>query len=210
MNDETTADDRTVAIDAAMTDIRRIEADHGVTRTGVEAIRDRLIELSADRSLFSLDAFPPPTPDEKLKSCLYRLSQDADDRFVLYANSSRGAVSTPAHNHTTWAVVVGFEGQELNRFYRRNDRGVEQVDEHLVEAGTGVAMLPDDLHSIHIDGPALNLHCYGLALERLDRREYFDDRSGEWKVFPAHTDIREARAVTPSAGPTTDPTGPVR
>lgn len=195
---ETTVDQsreqrRAAAIEAAMADIRSIETDRGVTRDGVEAIRDRLIALTADRTLFSLDDFPPPAPDEKLKSCLYRLAQDDDDRFVLYANASRGQVGTPAHNHTTWAVVVGFDGQELNRFYQRTDDGVEQVDDHMVEAGTGVAMLPDDLHSIHIDGPALNFHCYGLALERLDERQYFDPKAGEWKTFPAHTDIREAR-----------------
>ncbi len=177
-----------------MADIRTIEATHGVTRDAVERIRDRLLELTADRSLFSLDAYPPPGDDDQLKSCLYRLSQDPDDRFALYANASRGGVGTPAHNHTTWAVVVGFEGQELNRFYRRSDDGVTQTHEHMVEAGTGVAMLPDDLHSIHIDGPALNFHCYGLALERLDERVFFDGKRGEWRVFNAHGDIREARS----------------
>lgn len=190
-------DERRVAIEDTMADIRAIEADKGVTREGVEAIRDRLIELASRRELFSLDEFPPPAEDEGAKSCLYRLAQDSDDRFALYANASRGSVGTPAHNHTTWAVVVGFEGQELNRFYRRSTTtGVEQIGEHLVEAGTGVAMLPDDLHSIHIDGPALNFHCYGLALERLDRREYYDAKADEWRVFAAHSDIREARAGT--------------
>jgi predicted metal-dependent enzyme (double-stranded beta helix superfamily) len=186
--------DAAAAVAAAMDDIRAIEAGFGVTRQGVERIRDRLVELTAQRRLFSSEAFPPPGPGEKLNSCLYRLAQDDDDRFVLYANASRGGVGTPAHNHTTWAVVVGFDGQELNRFYRRTGEGVEQVGEHLVEAGTGVAMLPDDLHSIHIEGPALNFHCYGLALERLDRREYYDGRNNEWKIFPAHVDIREARS----------------
>lgn len=187
-------EERSAVIAAAMDDIRDIESANGVTREAVVAIRDRLLRMAEHRDLFSLDAYPAPGPDEKAKSCLYRLSQDDDDRFALYANSSRGAVSTPAHNHTTWAVVVGFDGEELNKFYRRTEAGgVEQVDEHLVETGTGVAMVGDDLHSIHIDGPALNFHCYGLALERLDAREYYDPKADEWRVFPASTDIREAR-----------------
>jgi hypothetical protein len=90
-------------------------------------------------------------------------------------------------------VVVGFEGQELNKFFNRTDDGVEQVDEHMVEAGTGVAMLPEDLHSIHISGTALNFHCYGLALERLDEREYYDPVNNTWKIFNNITGIREAR-----------------
>ena len=178
-----------------MNDIRRIEAEQGVTREGVAMIRERLIQLTTDRSLFPLEDFLPPGPDDRLNGRLYRLAEDDDGRFALYANSSRGGVNTPAHNHTTWAVVVGFAGQELNRFYRRSADGVEQVDQFMVERGCGVAMLPDDLHSIHIDGPALNFHCYGLALDRLDSRQYFSTNSGEWKVFPAPDNIVEARPL---------------
>jgi predicted metal-dependent enzyme (double-stranded beta helix superfamily) len=191
--------ERTSAVTATMDDIRRIEADHvdgdgGITRSGVEAIRDRLIELASHRDLFPLSDFAPPVGDDDRRSFLYRLAQDEDDRLALYAQSSSAAVSTPVHNHTTWAVVVGFEGRELNRFFRRASSGVEQVDQHMVEAGTGVAMLPDDLHSIHIDGPALNFHCYGLALERLDEREYYDPINDTWKIFSNVSGIREARS----------------
>lgn len=185
---------RTDAVNAAMDDIRSIEADLGITRAGVEAIRDRLIALSQQRDLFPLDDFETPGPDDKRTSYLHRLSQDSDDRFALYAQTSRGQVQTPVHNHTTWAVVVGFSGSELNRFYTRTDDGVTQSHEHLVEAGTGVAMLPDDLHSIHIEGPSLNFHCYGLALERLDKREYFDEKDRTWKIFSSISGIREARS----------------
>lgn len=189
---------RTDAVNAAMDDIREIEANVGVTRDGVERIRDRLVELSAQRELFPLDDFPAPAGDDKESSYMYRLAQDADDRYALYAQSGRGHVETPTHNHTTWAVVVGFSGQELNKFYERSDDGgVTEVGRHLVEAGTGVAMLPDDLHSIHIDGPALNFHCYGLALERLDQREYYSVNDGKWKIFSNVSGIREARTGLP-------------
>ena len=184
---------RTEAVEAAMDDIRRIEAELGVTRDSVAAIRDRLIDLSSQRELFPPDDFPAPAPDDTETSFMYRLAQDDDDRFALYAQANRGHVETPPHNHTTWAVVVGHAGAELNKFYERADDGVAESHQHLVEAGTGVAMLPDDLHSIHIDGPALNFHCYGLALERLDRREYYSSTDGEWKLFSSISGIREAR-----------------
>jgi len=184
---------RTNAVTAAMDDIRQIEDTLGVTREGVQAIRDRLIELTTQRDLFPLESFPPPDESDKRTSFMYRLAQDGDDRFALYAQSSRGQVATPVHNHTTWAVVVGFSGQEHNKFYDRSDDGVTQVHDHMVEAGTGVAMLPSDLHSIHIDGAALNFHCYGLALERLDEREYYDQTEGTWKIFKGVSGIREAR-----------------
>jgi predicted metal-dependent enzyme (double-stranded beta helix superfamily) len=190
---------RSDAVNAAMSDIREIEANLGVTREGVERIRDRLVELSAQQELFPLDDFPAPADDNKESSYMYRLAQDADDRYALYAQSGRGHVETPTHNHTTWAVVVGFSGQELNKFYERSDDGgATEVGQHLVEAGTGVAMLPDDLHSIHIDGPALNFHCYGLALERLDQREYYSVNDGKWKIFSNVSGIREARTDLPT------------
>ena len=185
---------RTEAVGAAIDDIREIEARLGVTREGVAAIRDRLIELSAQRQLFPPDDFPAPAAGQPLTSYMYRLAQDDDDRFALYAQASRGHVETPPHNHTTWAVVVGHDGQELNKFYERSDDGVTETGQHMVEAGTGVAMLPDDLHSIHIDGPALNFHCYGLALERLDRRQYYSATTGDWKLFSSVSGIREGRS----------------
>ncbi len=189
---------RTDAVTTTMDDIRRIEAEHLdddgiVTRPGVEAIRDRLLALAAQRDLFPIGDFVPPGDEDERTSYLYRLAQDPDDRFALYAQSSRGSVSTPVHNHTTWAVVVGFEGRELNRFFDRSPDGVTKTHEHMVEAGTGVAMRPDDLHSIHIDGRALNFHCYGLALERLDEREYYNPVSRTWKIFSNVSGIREAR-----------------
>ena len=185
---------RTDAINATMDDIRQIEADLGVTRAGVEAIRDRLIQLSLQTELFPVDDFPPPGADEGSGSVQYRLAQDDDDRFALYANASNGQVETPVHNHTTWAVIVGLTGQEHNRFFERTDSGVTQTHDHMVELGTGVAMLPDDLHSIHVDGPLLNFHCYGLALERLESREYYNPTEGKWKIFRGVSGIREARA----------------
>lgn len=197
--DERLNTERTAAVAATMDDIRRIEAncldgDGTITRDGVNQIRDRLVELATNRELFPLEDFPAPDPDDERTSFLYRLAQDEDDRYALYAQSSSGSVETPAHNHTTWAVVVGFEGQELNKFYKRAGEGIEETHQHMVEAGTGVAMLADDLHSIHIDGSALNFHCYGLALERLDEREYYNPISNTWKIFSNVSGIREARS----------------
>ncbi|MDX1376480.1 MAG: cysteine dioxygenase [Burkholderiales bacterium] len=183
-------------IEATVADIRAIEAREGVTRESLERIKARLSKLAARRDLFTLKDFPPPRPGEKRTSCLYRLSEDADHRFALYANAANGSYGTPAHNHTTWAVIVGIEGDELNRFYDRTaEGGVKEKGQAVVRQGSGVAFLPEDLHSIHIDGNTLNFHMYGLALEQLHRREYYKPKEHAWAVFPPHSDIREARAA---------------
>jgi len=181
-------------IEAAVTDVRAIEARDGVTRDSLEKIKQRLMRLAAQRELFTAADFPPPQAGGKRNSCLYRISEDEDHRFALYANSSLGNYGTPAHNHKpSWAVIVGVSGEELNRFYDRAAVGVRQKGEYVVKQGTGVAFMPEDLHSIHIEAPVVNFHMYGLALEQLFHREYFDAKSGAWKIFPPHSDIREAR-----------------
>ena len=187
--------ERSREIDAAVADIRAIEKHDGVTREALEKIKHRLMRLAARTDLFGVEDYPAPEPGGKRFSCLYRLAEDADHRFALYANSARGGHGTPAHNHTTWAVIVGVTGEELNRFYDRSpDGGVREKGRHVVRQGTGVAFLPEDLHSIHIDAPLLNFHMYGLGLEQLHRREFYKAKEHAWDVFPPHSDIREARA----------------
>jgi predicted metal-dependent enzyme (double-stranded beta helix superfamily) len=185
--------ERKKEIDAAVADVRAIEQRDGVTREGLEKIKARLAKLAARQDLFRSEDFPPPAAGGKLKSCLYRVAEDADHRFALYVNSSLGGHNTPAHNHTTWAVIVGITGEELNRFYDRAAEGVREKGQFTVKQGTGVAFLPDDLHSIHIQAPLLNFHMYGLGLDQLHSREYYKAEERAWKVFPAHGDIREAR-----------------
>jgi len=187
------AAERRKAIDAAVADIREIEKREGVTRKSLENIKARLIKLAARTDLFDPKDYPPPAPGQKLRSCLYRLAEDADHRFALYANASIGGYGTPAHNHTTWAVIVGVTGEEMNKFYDRAGGGVKEKGRDVVRQGTGVAFMPEDLHSIHIEAPLLNFHMYGLALEQLHKREFYKEKEGRWEVFPAHSDIREAR-----------------
>jgi predicted metal-dependent enzyme (double-stranded beta helix superfamily) len=181
-------------IEAAVADVRRIEQQDGVTRASLEKIKQRLMRLAALQELFTASDYPPPKPGDKRNSCLYRVAEDADHRFALYVNSSDGNYGTPAHNHTTWAVIVGVSGEELNRFYERVESGVREKGNAVVRQGTGVAFMPEDLHSIHIQAPLINFHMYGLALEELHHREYYKPEERTWKVFPPHSDIREARS----------------
>ena len=168
------AEERTRAIEATVADVRGIESGHGVTRESLEKIKQRLLQLAARTDLFSSADFAPPQHGGKQNSCLYRISEDDDHRFALYANSALGGYGTPAHNHTTWAVIVGVSGKELNRFYERTAEGPREKGQYLVEQGTGVAFMPDDYHSIHIEAALVNFHMYGLAIDHLPRREFYD------------------------------------
>lgn len=190
------AEERTRAVTAAVDDIRATFAVDGVNRDSLAKAKARLIDLAARRDLFTEADYPKPAPEAEQRSRLYRLSEDPDHGLALYINAAKPGASSPVHDHTTWAVIVGIEGLEENRFFERDadDRPV-QTGSGDVRQGEGVAFLGDDLHSIHIDGPngALNFHMYGLGLEQLHGRRYYKPDTDEWIVFPAHSDIQDAR-----------------
>jgi hypothetical protein len=84
------------------------------------------------------------------------------------------------------------EGTEHNTLYERIDGGTGPGAAQLrvlravdVEPGSGVALLPDDIHSVEIRGerPIRHLHFYGKALEALTDRLVFDLERGEAKVM---------------------------
>lgn len=181
---------RAAAIGATVDRIRVIEAKHGVTREALAAIREELLALARHERLFPSAEFPPPPHGEK-GSRRYLLHSDPGDRFALYINALNPGNETKPHDHTTWAVVVAVEGQELNRLYERLDDGSDPArcrirlkQEVMVEPGHGICLMPDDIHSIHTTGdrPTRHLHMYGLALERLEDRKAYDMESG--RVIP--------------------------
>ena len=61
--------------------------------------------------------------------------------------------------------------------------------------GTGVCMLPEDIHHIETHGetPTLHLHLYGLALDQLHERVRYNLEDGTYQVFGASQNIQDAR-----------------
>lgn len=185
------------AVAAHVGRIRNLERDGGVTRETLAAIRAELNALAADLSLFPPEDFPLGPDGENM---IYRLSEDEGGRFALYVSTGRTGKETPPHDHTTWAVIVGVRGKEHNRLYRRTDDGaipgrgeVEVVQEITVQHGTGVCLMPEDIHSIHLEGdpPTLHLHMYGLGIDKLDRRVAYNREEGTYRHFPASNNISD-------------------
>jgi predicted metal-dependent enzyme (double-stranded beta helix superfamily) len=182
---------REAAVAATMDRIKGIERQQGVTRAALDAIKEEMLRLAANEALFPAAQFPPPPAGEK-GSKRYLLQEEPDGRFAIYLLALNPGNETKPHDHTTWAVVVSVEGQELNRVYRRVDDGgeagkakLELVREVMVEPGTGIALMPEDIHSIHTSGgaPTRHLHVYGLALEKLDHRQGFDLETGTVRPY---------------------------
>ena len=189
--------ERTAAVAATVAKVRDIEAGQGVNTAALEAIKAELLALTERRELFPEDDFPVNADDGH--GVVYRLSEDDDHRFALYASTGVPGKRVKPHNHTTWVVIVGVHGEERNFFYERTDDGskegigaLRQSGDFNIIAGTGCAFMPDDIHSIAniTDKKNVHLHMYGLALEQLHERVAYDTEAGTYKVFPASQNIK--------------------
>jgi len=178
--------------------IRDVESSKGVNPEALDDIKGLLLNLAENKDLFPVDDFKID-PETDGNSVIYCLSEDPDHRFALYASSALPGKGVAPHNHTTWAVIVGVHGDEHNVFYERADDGtkpgegvVEQNGEETVRHGTGVTLMPDDIHSIHVTGDiqTVHLHMYGLALQELHERVMYDRAAGTYKTFPATQNIK--------------------
>jgi rhodanese-related sulfurtransferase/predicted metal-dependent enzyme (double-stranded beta helix superfamily) len=189
-------DRRAAAVGSAVERIKRLEAAGGVTRETLERIKGVAIELAAQTELFPPEHFPILAGSH---GAVYRLSEDRDRRFALYASAGVAGRAQPPHNHTTWAVISGIYGDEHNVFYDRVDNRaapgigrLERSGELTIRRGNACALMPDDFHTIEVvsSGPALHLHVYGMSLENLPERITFaTSEGGAYRVFPANPDI---------------------
>src|SRR5258707_2124134 len=186
---------RAAAVQDTLARLRGIERDQGVTREALGAMKAALIELASRSELFPAEHFP--TLDGR--GSIYRLSEDPDRRFALYASAGVPGKAAPPHNHTTWAVIAGVFGDEHNVFYERIDNRavpcegkLRKSGELTVKRGTAVGCLPDDFHTIEVTSatPSLHLHMYGLSLEHLPDRVFFaGSTGGAYKHYPANPHI---------------------
>jgi rhodanese-related sulfurtransferase/predicted metal-dependent enzyme (double-stranded beta helix superfamily) len=190
--------ERAAAVRRLVDEARQVEKA-GVTAANLEKIGALLSTLAGRAELFPQDEFPLG-PD----GGIYRLSEDPDHRFALYASAGGPGKKVPPHNHTTWAIIAGVHGAERNVVYDRLDNGARADVVQLREApakektlrrGDVICYLPDDFHHIETpagSGNALHLHFYGLSLECLPDRVSVDMATGAAKRFMA-----KARILTP-------------
>jgi len=176
-------ENRAAVIEDFLQEIRVINQS-GVDRAALSRIVALLENLAGRRDLFNFQHFPAPVPGQGSTAFRYRLNDDGDTP-TLYLNSLLPGKSTLPHNHETWAIISAVEGQEINYVYTRHDEGREPgfttlhlEREVIVQPGTSISFLGDDLHGIKVEGEqaTLHFHLYGLPLESLDRRYGVDEQ----------------------------------
>lgn len=175
------------AVDARIQAIKNIAGPEPMTRERLAHILQELLALAAQTEFWTAPEYAEPAGDSL--QARYLIHEEPDHTFALYLNVMLPGKKIVPHNHTTWACIAAVVGSEDNYLYRRTDDGgtpghatLEHTDTVDVRPGTGIALLADDIHAVHINGHSAirHLHMYGRALETLDQRVAYDLDTGRY------------------------------
>lgn len=169
---------RETDVNELMSKVKSLAEPVNVSRENLDKIKAEMVEIASRDSIWDEDQFPAPT-DGKIQN-RYLIAKDDDDSYALYLNVMHQGKYAPPHNHTTWACVSAVAGEEYNYVYTPDKEGplepgkrpIQLAETIIVKPGTGIALLPDDIHSIAINEGenTRHLHLYGRALETLTDR----------------------------------------
>ena len=116
------------------------------------------------------------------------LHVEADQSLFVVVDSWLPGRGVQPHDHDTWAVVVGVEGVECNRFWQRLDDGsrpgharLQCIGERRIGPGEAIEMPRGGIHSVINQGArtSLSLHVYGRHLNHTARRRFDLERDLE-------------------------------
>lgn len=163
------------SVDQYVSDIRTIVADETDERSVMERIKPLALRLAADKSWFKDDY---RRIDEAQGFGAHLLHEEENHDLAVFVFAWGPGLGVGAHNHKTWAVVAGIEGQEHEVGYKRLDDGsqagfadLEKISDETLFPGSAVCCMPEDIHSVHNNGDvvAVSLHTYGRHLNHTGR-----------------------------------------
>jgi predicted metal-dependent enzyme (double-stranded beta helix superfamily) len=119
--------------------------------------------------------------DEAQGFGVHLLHEEPDHTLTVFAVAWAPGHGTPPHDHGTWAVVCGVDGEERNVRYKRLDDGsrpgyaeLEVKHDFSADAGELVCMKTGGIHLVRneSDQVTLSLHTYGKHVNHTDRSQF--------------------------------------
>ena len=102
--------------------------------------------------------------------------EEPDHSLAILLVKWRAGSRAPAHDHGTWALIAGVEGEEINTLWRRKDDGncagfaeIEEFSQMAVGPGQVLFIGERDIHTVRTSSPALALHIYGMNTASIER-----------------------------------------
>lgn len=112
------------------------------------------------------------------------LHEEPDHSLWVIAASWLPHRGAPPHNHGTWAVVAGIDGEESNVLWRRRGKQLERQASETIGPGQVATFQSNAIHSVVNEGDrtTLSLHVYGRNLNFAERSR-FDPETGAETPF---------------------------
>ena len=163
------------SMDQYIADIRHIVAEESDNGAITEKIKPLAEKVTAERSWFKSQY---REVDEEQGFGLHLLFEEENHDLAVFVIAWAPGKGLAAHNHKTWAVVAGIDGQEHETNYARRDDGskpgfadLEITHEETLYPGKAVCCMPEDIHSVWNNGDeiAVSLHTYGRHLNHTGR-----------------------------------------
>lgn len=155
-------------------------------------VRDLMTQTVADPD--AICAALPVQTDEPS-----RVLHRSDDLTVLQVSLPPG-LKSPVHDHTIWAVIGIYQGQEDNRFFARSDADdpdpIEQRSTRSLGVSDVAALDEATIHAIAnpTTGVTLGLHVYGGDLLAAPRHVW-DPETGRREPFTQERFAEISRSV---------------
>lgn len=165
----------TYTIDQYVTDIRAIVAEETEDRAITDRIKPLALKLAAVKDWFR-DEYRTVNAEQGFG--VHLLHEEPNHDLAVFVFAWEPGKGVGAHDHRTWAVVAGIEGQEQEVNFERLDDGSREGYAHLVPTheatmvpGQVAACRRDDIHSVRNTGDevSVSLHTYGRHINYTGR-----------------------------------------
>ena len=159
-------------------DLRKISSEETDEKVLLQRVTPLAQKFAASPSLIKDEYYDC---NEEQGYSLHLLHEDEDHGNAVFLIAWLPDHGTMAHNHKTWGVVVGIQGQEWETWWQRKDDGskpgyaeLELQTEHAVNPGEVSCVMPEDIHTVwnKSDAVSMSLHTYGKHINFPRRTEF--------------------------------------